>query len=184
MSSGDATEGAVAPGPPEFSTTTWNTAQTATAAADDDVVDERVRVTHALTTGAAEYAGGMAVRVPAVTVTDDEEQEILVNGSTSPFQCGSPRTLSLPEGEGIEGGLPLRPFDTLRQAQDIVSSGIKLKVPQAPQSCSGSGRRGNQEGVFILDDTDVGFPSSYLRKQVSTSQIPVSTGMTACDLKV
>ena len=115
MSSGDATEGAVAPGSLKFSTTTWNTAQTvtATAAADDDVVDERVRVTHALTTGAAEYAGGMAMRVPAVTVTDDEEQEILVNGSTSPFQCGGPRTLSLPEGEGIEGGLPLRPFDTL-----------------------------------------------------------------------
>ena len=66
-----------------FGSTNWNTAQavTATAAADEDAVDERATITHALA-GAAEYAGSagppVVAAVPAasvaVTVDDDEEQ--------------------------------------------------------------------------------------------------------------
>ncbi len=74
----------VVPGALTFSTTTWGTAQTVTASAvtDDDAVDAPVTLMHALT-GAAEYAALEAVEV-SVTVEDDEEQAIWVNGSTTP----------------------------------------------------------------------------------------------------
>ena len=79
------TEPTVTAGSLTFSTSTWETAQavTATAAADDNAVDERVTLTHTLT-GAAEYAGSTgvpAVTVAAVVVTveDDEEQGLTLN---------------------------------------------------------------------------------------------------------
>ena len=61
-----------------FTAATWATAQAVTAAAqaDFDGADERVTLTHGLTTGAAEYAD---VRVAAVTVTvtDDDERGLV-----------------------------------------------------------------------------------------------------------
>ncbi len=74
-----------------FSSTNWATAQavTASAAADDDAVDERATITHTLA-GAAEYAGSagppvvaaVTVALVTVTVADDEEQGLTLNPTT------------------------------------------------------------------------------------------------------
>ena len=74
-----------------FSSTNWATAQavTASAAADDDAVDEQATITHTLA-GAAEYAGSagppvvaaVTVALVTVTVADDEEQGLTLNPTT------------------------------------------------------------------------------------------------------
>ncbi len=73
----------VAPGALTFDATTWDTAQTVTASAatDADAADAAVTVTHGLT-GAAEYAALEAVAV-AVTVADDEEPAVWVDGMSA-----------------------------------------------------------------------------------------------------
>ncbi len=74
-----------------FSSTNWATAQavTASAAADDDAVDERATITHTLA-GAAEYAGSAgppvvaAVTVALVTVTEDGRETYTVVLTSEP----------------------------------------------------------------------------------------------------
>ena len=72
----------VVPGALTFTTTDWQTAQTveATAVGDADAEDAEVRLTHTLT-GAEEYAA-VPVADVAVTVEDDEDQEVWVDPDT------------------------------------------------------------------------------------------------------
>ena len=72
-----------------FTATSWNSPRTVTVTADEDdnAVDERVTLVHTANGGDYRDVTGDL----AVTVTDDEETNVLVSGLSSPWKRGTPR---------------------------------------------------------------------------------------------
>ena len=99
VTSGDTGAVSVSPVKLTFTTSTWDSAQTVTAAgvADDDHVDETVTVSHTIdaTNTADDDYDSVTVAGVSVTVTDDDSAGVTVSGTTLTVDEGSEGTYTV-----------------------------------------------------------------------------------------
>ncbi len=129
-----------------FTNATWDTAQTVTvtAAQDIDAVDDAQTVTHAVAGSGADEYTGVAVDGLDVTVDDDERPGIRL----------TPTTLTVNEGSTADYTVELRAQPTADVTVDITGGGDVSVSPSSLTFTSATWNTAQTVTVTVAQDTD------------------------------